>query len=65
MSREVVRCDSDKPLIRLEFKGETKRFTPEEILTVMPTKMQETAEAFTWKEEKNAVITLSTHFNGP
>ena len=65
MSREVVRCDSDKPLIRLEFKGETKRFTPEEILTAMLTNMQETADVFTWKEAKNAVIAFSARFNDP
>ena len=37
-SFEVVRGDGDKPLIQVEFKGETKRFTPEVISSVVLTK---------------------------
>lgn len=58
-SIEVVRGDGDKPLIRVEFNGEAKRFTLEEIPSMVLTKMRETAEAFMGKEVKNAVITCS------
>ena len=55
--------DGDKPVIEVEFKGETKRFTPEEIPSMVLTKMRETAEAFMGKEVKNAVITCPEYFN--
>ena len=45
-SFEVVRGDGDKPLIQVEFKGETKRFTPEVSSMVLP-KMRKIAEALT------------------
>ena len=62
-SFEVVRGDGAKLQIRVEFKGETKRFTPEEISSMVLTKMRETAEAFMGKEVKNAVITCHASFN--
>ena len=62
-SFEVVRGDGDKSRILAEFKGETKRFTPEEISSMVLTKMRETAEAFMGKEVKNAVITCPAYFN--
>ena len=49
---EVVRGDGDRPLIQVEFKVETKRFTPEISSMVLP-KMRETAEVFMRKEVKN------------
>lgn len=36
----------DKPKIVIKFKGETKKFYPEEISAMVLTKMRETAEAF-------------------
>ncbi|KAG5461641.1 MAG: heat shock protein 70, partial [Olpidium bornovanus] len=35
-----------KPHIQVEYKGETKTFTPEEISSMVLTKMAQTAEAF-------------------
>ncbi|KAG0070937.1 70-kilodalton heat shock protein, partial [Podila epicladia] len=35
-----------KPYIQVEYKGETKEFTPEEISSMVLTKMRETAEAY-------------------
>lgn len=53
----------DKPLIQVTFRGEVKRFTPEEISSMVLLKMKETAEAYLGKEVKNAVITVPAYFN--
>jgi L1 cell adhesion molecule like protein len=53
----------DKPIIHVQFKGEDKQFKPEEISSMILTKMKETAEAFLGHEIKNAVITVPAYFN--
>ncbi|CAD8103109.1 unnamed protein product [Paramecium sonneborni] len=53
----------DKPLIVVKFKGETKKFHPEEISSMVLTKMKEIAEAYLGKQVKNAVITVPAYFN--
>ncbi|BFU18107.1 heat shock protein 70 family [Entamoeba histolytica] len=62
-SFEVVDDGHDKPLIEVEYKGEVKRFTPEEISSMVLSKMKETAETFVGKEIKNVVITCPAYFN--
>ncbi|KAK9330460.1 heat shock protein 70 family [Lipomyces starkeyi] len=52
-----------KPVIQVEFKGETKVFTPEEISSMVLTKMKETAEGFLGGTVNNAVITVPAYFN--
>ncbi|KAI7823116.1 hsp71-like protein [Kickxella alabastrina] len=52
-----------KPIIQIEFKGETKTFTPEEISSMVLIKMRETAEAFLGDAVKDAVITVPAYFN--
>ena len=53
----------DKPVIVVKFKGENKKFHPEEISSMVLVKMKETAEAFLGQTIKNAVITVPAYFN--
>jgi L1 cell adhesion molecule like protein len=52
-----------KPVIQVEFKGEEKTFTPEEISSMVLTKMRETAEAYLGGTVNNAVVTVPAYFN--
>nr|prf heat shock protein 70 [Bombyx mori] len=52
-----------KPKIQAEYKGETKRFAPEEISSMVLTKMKETAEAYLGSTVRDAVITVPAYFN--
>ncbi|KAF9954266.1 70-kilodalton heat shock protein, partial [Modicella reniformis] len=52
-----------KPYIQIEFKGETKTFTPEEVSSMVLSKMRETAEAYLGTNVTNAVVTVPAYFN--
>ncbi|KAI8719220.1 hypothetical protein NCS52_00702500 [Fusarium sp. LHS14.1] len=52
-----------KPVIEVEFKGEQKTFTPEEISSMVLTKMRETAESYLGETVNNAVVTVPAYFN--
>ncbi|KAI8684571.1 hypothetical protein NCS57_00123500 [Fusarium keratoplasticum] len=52
-----------KPIIEVEFKGEQKTFTPEEISSMVLTKMRETAESYLGETVNNAVVTVPAYFN--
>ena len=52
-----------KPYVSVSYKGEEKELSPEEVSAMVLTKMKETAEAFTGKEIKHAVITVPAYFN--
>ncbi|XP_050675593.1 major heat shock 70 kDa protein Ba-like [Leptidea sinapis] len=58
-----VISDCGKPKIQVEFKGEVKKFAPEEISSMVLTKMRETAEAYLGSSVKDAVITVPAYFN--
>ncbi|KAI7876184.1 70 kDa heat shock protein 3 [Lichtheimia hyalospora FSU 10163] len=51
------------PVIQVEYKGETKTFTPEEISSMVLIKMKEVAEGYLGTTVKNAVVTVPAYFN--
>jgi heat shock protein 1/8 len=55
--------NNNKPKISVQYKGENKEFTPEEISAMILTKMKETAETYLGHPVKNAVITVPAYFN--
>jgi heat shock protein 1/8 len=63
LSYKVVSGKAGKATIEIEFKGETKRFEPEEISSMVLTKMKEVAESFTGKKVTDAVVTVPAYFN--
>merc|ERR1712001_95020 len=54
---------STKPKIEVEYKSESKTFTPEEISAMILLKMKETAEGYLGHEVKDAVVTVPAYFN--
>ena len=59
---EVIN-DNGKPKIQVSYKGETKTFFPEEISSMVLSKMKETAESFLGTHVTQAVITVPAYFN--
>jgi L1 cell adhesion molecule like protein len=55
--------ENGKPKIQIEYKNETKSFTPEEISSMVLTKMKEIAEAYLGTKVKDAVVTVPAYFN--
>ncbi|XP_006001016.1 heat shock cognate 71 kDa protein isoform X1 [Latimeria chalumnae] len=58
-----VVSDTGKPKVQVEYKGEAKSFYPEEISSMVLTKMKEIAEAYLGQTVVNAVITVPAYFN--
>ncbi|WP_146656926.1 Hsp70 family protein, partial [Candidatus Hodgkinia cicadicola] len=54
---------NSKPKIQVRYKGEIKTFAPEEISSMVLTKMKETAEAYLGGTVRDAVITVPAYFN--
>nr|CAH7764890.1 unnamed protein product [Callosobruchus chinensis] len=55
--------DGGKPKIQVEYKGEVKKFAPEEVSSMVLTKMKEIAEVFLGGKVSDAVITVPAYFN--
>ncbi|KAK9741017.1 hypothetical protein RND81_03G076200 [Saponaria officinalis] len=49
-------------LITVTYKGELKQFTPQEISSMVLSKMKETAESYLGSKVRNAVITVPAYF---
>ncbi|KAI8351519.1 hsp71-like protein [Blakeslea trispora] len=59
---KVINKDG-KPYLQVEYKGENKVFSPEEISAMVLGKMKETSEAYLGKKVDSAVITVPAYFN--
>ncbi|VAI07200.1 unnamed protein product [Triticum turgidum subsp. durum] len=53
----------DGPMIGVQYRGEDKQFSAEEISSMVLNKMKETAEAYLGTTIKNAVVTVPAYFN--
>jgi heat shock protein 5 len=59
----TVKSKEGKPYLQVEFKGDTKEFSPEEISAMILIKMKEIAEAYLSKSVTHAVVTVPAYFN--
>ena len=62
-SYKVIPGPADKPMIEVEFNGETKQFAAEEISSMVLIKMKEIAESYLGKKVTDAVVTVPAYFN--
>jgi len=53
----------DKPMIVIEYQGETKKYHAEEVSAMILVKMKETAEAYLGTKVSDAVVTVPAYFN--
>ena len=63
ISYKVKQASGDKPVIQVEYKNEEQEFTPEQISSMVLTKMKKTAEDFIGESVTDAVITVPAYFN--
>jgi len=59
----VISNQTGDPLIEVDFKGARKQFKPEEISSMILSKMKETAESYLGKPVVHAVVTVPAYFN--
>jgi len=60
---EVKEGSGGRPVIQVQFKGEKRQFFPEEVSSMVLSKMKETAEAYIGESVKDAVVTVPAYFN--
>jgi len=60
---KLVKGANEKPMIQVHYQGEDKKFHPEEISSMVLTKMKETAEAYLGGKVADAVVTVPAYFN--
>ena len=61
-SFDIVDDGNDKPMIKVDYKGEEKKFYPEEISAMVLQKMRETVEAYVGEEVTDCVVTVPAYF---
>jgi L1 cell adhesion molecule like protein len=59
----TVISEDNKPKIQATYQGELKTFQPEEISSMVLTKMKETAESYIGSPVTDAVVTVPAYFN--
>ena len=59
----VLSDNNNKPIIQATFKNELKTFQPEEISSMILTKMKEIAESYIGEKVTDAVVTVPAYFN--
>ena len=55
--------DNNSPKIQVEYKGEEKQFTPEQVSAMILTRLKENAESYLGEKVTDAVITVPAYFN--
>lgn len=55
--------EGGKPRIKVEYKGQTKKLSPEEVSSMVLSKMKEVAETYLGTKVNDAVITVPAYFN--
>ncbi|KAL1778403.1 heat shock 70 [Sigmodon hispidus] len=59
----MVMNNAGRPKVQVEYKGEKKSFYPEEVSSMVLTKMKEITEDYLGKTVTNAVVTVPAYFN--
>ncbi|KAL8214293.1 hypothetical protein R6Q57_003742 [Mikania cordata] len=60
---KIVEGLAEKPTVMVNFKGEDKKYAPEELSAMVLRKMKECAQAFIGREVTDAIITVPAYFN--
>jgi L1 cell adhesion molecule like protein len=60
---QLIQGDGDIPLIKVDYKGESKVFAAEEISAFVLIKMKEIAEEYTGEKVQDVVVTVPAYFN--
>jgi len=60
---KVIEGTGGRPCVRVTFKEEERTFFPEEISSMVLSKMKQTAQAYIGEDVKQAVITVPAYFN--